>query len=101
MKVNPDCVRDILLYLEENLILVDDEYSSKIEHKDISLTSIIEELTNDEKYKVNEIKYSVEKLLEIGFISSKRINIGANKSIISCPISDITWDGHHFYFLYI
>lgn len=96
MKLNPDCVRDVLLYLEENLTLIDDDYSVKIEHKDISLTSIIEELTKDEKYKVDEIKYSVEKLLGIGFISSKRINIGANKSIISCPISDITWDGHQF-----
>ena len=42
------------------------------------------------------VKYSVEKLLEIRYIVSYKMTTGNNHSIVTCPISDITYEGHQF-----
>lgn len=95
MKLNPDCIRDVLLYLEEHLTYNHDiEYG--IEHNSITLTTIVEQLYKDHNYEPDDIKYSIEKLLEIEYIVSDKMTTGNNKSIISCSISDISYDGHTF-----
>ena len=38
MKLNPDCVRDVLLYLEENLGYTD--YVGALQHKEIQICTI-------------------------------------------------------------
>ena len=38
MKLNPDCVRDVLLYLEENLGYTD--YIGALQHKEIQICTI-------------------------------------------------------------
>ncbi len=95
MKLNPDCIRDVLLYLEEHLTYNHDrEYG--IEHKSITLTTIVKQVHKDHNYEPDDIKYSIEKLLEIEYIVSDKMTTGNNKSIISCSISDISYDGHQF-----
>ncbi len=95
MKINPDCIRDVLLYLEKNLTY-NHEREYGIEHNSITLTTIIEQLHKDHNYEPDDVKYSVEKLLEIRYIISDKMTTGNNKSIISCSISDISYDGHQF-----
>ena len=95
MKLNPDCVRDVLLYLEENLKF-SKERDYGIEHESIGLTTIVEYLQNEKGYEPDDVKYSVEKLLEIRYIVSYKMTTGNNHSIVTCPISDITYEGHQF-----
>ena len=94
MKLNPDCIRDVLLYLEENLSYCEEENS--IEHKSIGIHTIANELHNKHNYNTNDIYYSVEKLLEIRYIIALHESRGRNQSILTCDISDITYNGHMF-----
>lgn len=80
MKLNPDCVRSLMLYLEENLDLND-----SIDIKNISLDGF------DEK----EIIYSADKLLEANLISAyKQVAWGGN--IMYFDITAITASGCSF-----
>lgn len=96
MKLNPDCVRDVLLYLEENLSYADNIETGTIEHKSIAISKITEDLHKNNNYNSTDVKYSIEKLLEARYITTETISRGHNNSIIYCPISDITWSGHQF-----
>ena len=58
MKLNPDCIRDVLLYLEENLKISEREFLP------ITLYTLEEELT---KYSKEDIFYSVYNLRQIRF----------------------------------
>lgn len=95
MKLNPDCIRDVLLYLEEHLSYNHDMQNS-IEHNTITIHKISEDLHNEKGYEIDDIYYSVEKLLEIRYIISATELRGHNNSILYCPISDISYDGHIF-----
>lgn len=95
MKLNPDCIRDVLLYLEENLSYNHDNQGS-IEHNSITMHKISEDLHNEKGYEIDDINYSVEKLLEIRYINSETQLRGHNNSILYCPISDISYNGHLF-----
>lgn len=79
MKLNHDCVRDLLLYIEENL-----EYSSIIEVDKINL----------KKYKLEEIAYATKKLKEAGYIHAK-FTIDDIDNLYAY-VGDITWEGHKF-----
>lgn len=85
MKINPDCIRDILLYLEENLYLAEDNFS------EINLTQLCENLS----YNKDDIWYSVYNLYHIRFIEG-RINDAGNHKMFFCDIQNITWIGHQF-----
>ena len=54
MKLNHDCVRAVLLYLEKNLELNSSIYSADIKIK---------------KFSNDDIQYSVQKLIEAGFVN--------------------------------
>lgn len=80
MKLNHDCIRDILLFVEENV-----NYN---QYADFSAV----ELKN---YSRDEIIYSADKLLEAGFIDGNKISsLGA--TLPSIRITSITWTGHQF-----
>lgn len=95
MKLNPDCIRDVLLYLEENLSY-NHERQDSIEHNSITMHKISEDLHNDKGYKIDDVNYSIEKLLEIRYIIPATELRGHNNSILYCPISDISYNGHMF-----
>lgn len=79
MKLNHDCVRDLLLYLENNL-----EYGKGININKLSL--------ND--YPQNDLLYTAEKLTEANFINSViRWNMNSAHIIV---VKSITYKGHEF-----
>lgn len=79
MKLNHDCVRKLMLVLEDNL-----EIGDIIDASTISIDDFSE----------SEILYSALKLHEANFISGKVINdLSDNNNIL---INGITWEGHKF-----
>lgn len=80
MKLNHDCVRDLLIHIEEHL-----SYGF---YMDVSVV----ELKN---YSHEELLYAADKLLEANYlIGNKRYSIGA--PLPDIRISSISWDGHQF-----
>ena len=61
MKLNPDCIRDVLLYLEENLVIKDRNKLSVI-----SLNQLKENLS---QYDEDDIFYSVYNLYQIRYMT--------------------------------
>ncbi|KXB48666.1 hypothetical protein HMPREF3188_00052 [Tissierellia bacterium KA00581] len=82
MKLNHDCIRDILLYLENNLKL-----DERLSHK---------QLLNDLKnYSQEDIEYSLLKLDEADFLNIHIVSAD-NITFYACVIYDITLQGHNF-----
>lgn len=76
MELKHECVRDVLLYLEEHQKL----------HQVINSNSIkIREYTND------DIFYTVSKLTEAGYL-----NADIREFCSTIPIKEITYSGHMF-----
>lgn len=81
LKLNHDCIRDLLLFIENNL-----EYGFYIDINSVQI--------ND--YSKEEILYSADKLYEAGYISAdRRITIGS-KGLPQINVKSITWNGHQF-----
>lgn len=87
MKLNPDCIRDVLLYLEDNL------YINKNKFSKITLDELKEHFNSE--YLDEDILYSVYNLNEVGFIEG-RIKDCNDIKIFYCDIENITWNGHQF-----
>lgn len=87
MKLNPDCIRDVLLCLEENLKITEEQNFSQM-----TLVQLKEKLSN---YSDDDIFYSVYNLHQIHFIEGN-IKNASNKVMYFCEIKNITWDGHQF-----
>lgn len=49
MKINPDCIRDVLLYLEENLTY-NHENEGSVEHNSITMHKIAEDLHSEHSH---------------------------------------------------
>lgn len=79
MKLNHDCVRELLLYLEENL-----DVSNRIQFFEIKISNF-DDAT---------IVYTAIKLYEAGYITAK-IEKDVYGEVFGY-ISDISWDGHKF-----
>lgn len=93
MKLNPDCVRDTLLYLEDQLTI--NCKNSTFEY--ITLNQLTENMLgiHKNKYTEDDIWYTVYNLFQIRYIEGKFSDSGNHKMII-CNIENITWDGHQF-----
>lgn len=87
MKLNPDCIRDVLIYLEENLYIDENHQFSCI-----TLHKLNEGLS---QYNEEDIFYSVYNLYKIKYIEGLIKNHG-NTVMGICEIQNITWDGHQF-----
>lgn len=79
MKLNRECVRDLMLYLEESL---DDK--NFIDVLGIKLSD----------YSEDEIVYTAKKLIEAQYLNGKA-QYASNK-IYRFPIASITFSGHNF-----
>lgn len=77
MKLVHDCVREVMLYLEENL-----EYNRSLK------TSVLAQ--NIKSYSLEEINYTCSKLDEAGYISINHYIDG------SIDIEEISYNGHQF-----
>lgn len=93
MRLNPDCVRDVLLYLEENLVYIEEINTAKIQ--DISWRALFDDKYLSSTYLLDDIKYAIQKLHEIHFIECS-IATGGRKGWLSCEITNLTWQGHEF-----
>lgn len=80
MKLDHKCVRDILIFFEENL-----KYGYYFE---VNSTEI-------NNYDKEDIIYAADKLLEAEFINATRQSYGTNESP-TIYIYSITWEGHKF-----
>lgn len=78
MKLNHDCVRAVLKYLEDTL-----ELDNEIDATDIVI----------KKYQQQDIVYSVRKLAEAGYLNTTDYSADDEQNII---INSISWDGHRF-----
>ena len=85
MKLNPDCIRDILFYLEENLQITPD-----LEFEEISLFNLPQYLD----YSIQELANALLVLREAGFIETM-IDFG-NNQITLLDVYRITYDGYQF-----
>ncbi len=79
MKLNHDCVRELLLLLEKKL-----EFSNDVDLLDISIGNFSEE----------EITYTAMKLNEAQYINAKFIKDVSGQ--VYGEIYSITWEGHKF-----
>lgn len=82
MKLNYDCIRDLLLTIEEK---ADDSSFDSSE---------IEEFATEYGYELNVVIYHIQRLKEAEFIEAT-ISYGSNE-IYNYYIDYITWDGHQF-----
>ncbi|MFS8541588.1 MAG: DUF2513 domain-containing protein [Tissierellales bacterium] len=80
MKLNHECVRDLMLYIEENL-----EYGYLIKVNDVKIKD----------YSQDEIIYAADKLLEAGYLDGQKI-VTLSDKIPEITITSITWNGHQF-----
>lgn len=83
MKFNPDCMRDILFYLEENLAFSDD-----LEPKYVSIQGLSENLP----YTIQEIANMILIMDDAGFISASKFV--SNNKIQELIVNRITYDGY-------
>ena len=79
MKLNQDCIRDLLLYLEENLKLNDYLSISNISLKN---------------YSSEELLYTADKLYEAGYLKCSRKVY--DNTVLMIFVSSITYTGHQF-----
>jgi hypothetical protein len=80
MKLNHNCIRDLLLFIEDNLT-----YGNYISINDLQIN----------KYSTTQIIYSADKLLEAGYLIGNKNNPYSNK-VPSIDIHSISWYGHQF-----
>lgn len=92
MKLNKDCVRLVLLYIEEHCVYKTNKFGDKTMHN-VNLY----ELVNAKEFfgiHKDDIRYTIVKLLEGDYIKGSLIpkNSGVNFDIVS--ISQLTLRGH-------
>lgn len=88
MKLNIDCVRDVLLCLEEKITMDNNNRIIPVPFKTVK--AILEN-----KYEENDIVYAISKLLDIRYIIG-HIDKTSGRYKVTGSISDITWEGHEF-----
>lgn len=86
MKLDYDCIRSVLLYLEKTLAFDED-----LKIQTVTLEEMFENLP---KYDNADILYSVSKLNEAGYISAQLIFAGGG--FVGGYVSDVTYSGHEF-----
>lgn len=91
MRLNYDCIRDVLLELEEMLTC---NYTDQNFHtNEVDIENLFDKLS-DKNYTIEEIFYSVKNLEQAKFIIADFKQ--ADDGIIDCEIFDITYEGHEF-----
>lgn len=86
VRLNHDCVRNLLIYLENNLEVKENGLHRGIKLRDIAEAEEFCEFSRE------EIFYSADKLVEASFITIARKDVSPKVMIIK----DITWKGHDY-----
>lgn len=85
MRLNPDCVRDVLLFLEENLQL-----SPELEYIPVSMRTIADAV----HYPLPEVVNTLVLLEEADFLNA--MTDYSNGKILIYDVWRLTYDGHQF-----
>lgn len=83
MKLDHDCVRDLLLYIEDQVT-----YATQFR------ASLVDEPNSDLNYPSSTIVYAAERLLEAGYLDGKVSKFLSGGRTVY--IQSITWSGHAF-----
>lgn len=87
MKMNLECMKEMLLALEELLV-----FDNEMKIQPIAVKDIVERTPEiRERYHAHEMVYSLMKLQEAGYISAKWID---KQNCRFYGVSDITYEGH-------
>ncbi|MGP1598391.1 DUF2513 domain-containing protein [Peptoanaerobacter stomatis] len=89
MKLNYDCIRDVLLTLEENLTL-----SEELQFNSLTLDDLLK-FEQIKDYSKQDLAYTLHNLDEIGFIET-HIGRASGGIIYYIEVYDITYYGHEF-----
>lgn len=81
MKLNHECVRDLMLFIEDNV-----KYGTYADAEQLVLKD----------YSKAIIVYTADKLLEAGYIKGSRHEYSGHDNLPSIGILSITWEGHKF-----
>ena len=92
MIINEECMRAILIKLQSELKL--SFYDNKCCFLSVSVQMLIDDMKN--KYKPEDIWYSVYNLAICGFIEGVNIKYMDRNSLDNLDISNITYRGHKF-----
>lgn len=89
MKLNHECIREILLFIEENATIVESKHN-RMESKPVGLHSLYNALN---KFDKEDVWYSTLILLDNGFIEGWRSPTTPYRMDV-CEIQGISWKGH-------
>ena len=87
MKLNPDCVRDVLVAIEELQIVNERGYLDRLRLTDLLTSPLVS------AYREGDITYSVKQLSDCGFIQAASVRRMRSEGWL---IEDITPAGHEF-----
>lgn len=93
MKLNHDCIRDVMIYIEDNCIYEDDDRGNRSIH-----SRVFYEITHDEKlssrYTEDEIRYVIAQLyfedMVVATMTPETLNF------IRFEVDSLTFKGHEF-----
>lgn len=91
MKLNYDCVRDVLLELEKTLLCKNLDGAFVFETMD--LEQLHSNLSN-KKYSIEDIFYTIHNLEQAGYIRFEPLK--GDGQIVDCVVYDVTYEGHQF-----
>lgn len=86
MKFDYDCMRDVLLFLENEIT-----FDEGLNFPDISLSDIMENKLISEKYHITDVAYVVHHLCSCGFLDYID---SSSDNVSDYLINDITYSGH-------
>lgn len=91
MKLNPDCIRDILLTMEAHCKLEKEEDSALMVFVGLDLSQLCEILPDHSK---EALAYTLSMLKQAGYIKCEMLEI--ENGILDAYATDITFLGHQF-----
>ena len=91
MTLNYDCIRDVLLYLEDTLEYTDNPVA--MTHKRLTINNVANALSS---YSKEDVQYTIEKLYEARYIRIVDVSTDSQRYMINGYIDDITWEGYNF-----
>lgn len=95
MRLNHDYVRDILLFIENNLQYKDWDSDIPSTHQEVTNGQLICD-ANFDGYNKSELSYALEQLIQAGFISCAANPYFVNGNLQIARIVGLTWIGHTF-----
>ena len=96
MTLEPECVRDIMMYLESHLILRKDEHETRrYQFLGVSTNQLCEEQELVDKYGKDNIVYTVLQLWRSQMVLLED-NLKPGEEFYHLHVIDITWQGHEF-----